>query len=157
MPAPVARRLGYALKRAQHALRTSIDQVLRPVGITMPQYALLCALEAEPGLSNARLARAAFVTPQTMQGILANLERAHIVSREPHATNARILCATLTSKGRAVLKRAHRAVADVEKRMVASFDADKTEDLWKALSQCTENLTGDIDGLVKDGRAMHDR
>jgi DNA-binding MarR family transcriptional regulator len=33
---------------------------------TVGQYALLTALDEEPGLSNADLARRAFVTPQTM-------------------------------------------------------------------------------------------
>jgi DNA-binding MarR family transcriptional regulator len=67
MPDAVAKRLGYALKRAQHALRVSMDEVLRPLGLTTPQYAVLCAIEADPGISNASLARAAFVTAQTMR------------------------------------------------------------------------------------------
>lgn len=54
----------------------------------------MCTLEAEPGLSNARLARAAFVTAQTMQAVLANLEREGIVEREADPRNARILAPT---------------------------------------------------------------
>lgn len=52
-----------------------MDEALRSLGLTAPQYAVLSAVELEAGISNARLARAAFVTPQTVQGILANLER----------------------------------------------------------------------------------
>ena len=40
MPDSVARRVGYALKRAQHALRTRMDEALRPLGLTAPQYAV---------------------------------------------------------------------------------------------------------------------
>src|SRR5277367_4602784 len=64
------KRLGYALKRAQHALRVRMDEVLRPLGLTTAQYAVICVIEQEAGISNAGLARAAFVTPQTMTGIL---------------------------------------------------------------------------------------
>jgi hypothetical protein len=39
MPASVAKRFGYVLKRAQHALRISLDNALRPLGLTTPQYA----------------------------------------------------------------------------------------------------------------------
>lgn len=99
MPEPVAKRLGYALKRAQHALRMSMDEALRPLALTTPQYAVLCAVEAEPGLSNARLARAAFVTPQTMQGVLANLERAGLLHRRPDPHHGRVLCSELTGAG----------------------------------------------------------
>lgn len=140
MPAPVAKRLGYALKRAQHALRLKMDGVLQPIGLTMAQYAVMCALEAEPGMSNARLARASFVTPQTMQGVLSNLERAGIVARTPDLSNARILRGTLSSKGVKVLSTAHRAVAAVEARLVASVGSEMVASMAESLSKCAENL-----------------
>ena len=145
MPVLVARRLGYALKRAQHAMRTNIDQMLRPTGLTMPQYAVLCALEAEPGLSNARLARAAFVTAQTMQGILSNLERDGIVVRREAAGNARVLRTDITATGIEALTQAHRAVAVVERRMVESFGEDNVDDLADALYKCADDLSAPLD------------
>lgn len=147
MPISVAKRLGYALKRAQHALRISMDRALQPVGLTTPQYSVMCALEAEPGMSNARLARAAFVTAQTMQAVLANLEREEIVKREADPANARILRASLTAKGRQVLGHAHRAVAIVEDRMVASVGEEAIEPLAETLHRCAEHLTA---GLAAD-------
>src|SRR6516162_4869510 len=53
--APAQARPGHAAQRARPALREPVAQ-----------YAVLTALEEEPGLSNADLARRAFVTPQTM-------------------------------------------------------------------------------------------
>ena len=141
MPIPVAKRLGYALKRAQHALRMSMDQALKPAGLTMAQYAVMCALEAEPGMSNARLARAAFVTAQTMQAVLANLERDGIVGRKADPGNARVLRGSLTAKGRQVLRRAHRAVEVVEDRMMASFGEQAVGPLAEALYKCADDLT----------------
>lgn len=141
MPISVAKRLGYALKRAQHALRLNMDQALQPVGLTMPQYAVLCALEAEPGMSNARLASVAFVTAQTMQAVLVNLEREEIVKRQTDPHNARILRADLTAKGRQVLIGAHRAVAIVEDRMVASVGEEAVEPLAETLYRCADYLT----------------
>ena len=143
MPVSVAKRLGYALKRAQHALRMNMDEVLKPVGLTMAQYAVMCALEAEPGMSNARLARAAFVTAQTMQGVLSNLERVGIVERTPDSGNARVLRGVLSAKGTKVLREAHRAVAVVEARMVASVGSDAAGSLAEALYKCAEDLEAD--------------
>lgn len=68
------RHVGYYLKRAQHALRLAMDAALQRVDLTTPQYAALCALELEPGLSNAALARCCFVTPQTMNMIVVQSE-----------------------------------------------------------------------------------
>jgi DNA-binding MarR family transcriptional regulator len=140
MPEPVAKRLGYALKRAQHALRVSMDEALRPLGLTTPQYAVLCAVEAEPGISNARLARAAFVTAQTMQGVLANLERDGILDRVPDPTHGRVLRSELTRKGRSALSKAHRSVRVVEDAMVASFGEAYANRLALALTKCANDL-----------------
>jgi DNA-binding MarR family transcriptional regulator len=141
MPDKVARRLGYALKRAQHALRLNMDAALRTVPLTMPQYAVLCAIEAERGLSNARLARAAFVSAQTMQGILANLERDGLIRRPPDPSHGKILRNELTDRGRKLLAKAHVAARVVEERMVASFGEKAADQLADALSKCAEDLT----------------
>lgn len=140
MPVLVAKRLGYALKQAQHALRTSMDEVLRPLALTTPQYAVLCAVEAQPGLSNARLARAAFVTAQTMQGVLANLERDGLLERRPDPTHGRVRRSELTAHGRTLLARAHVAVRVVEDRMVASFGDEAAGRIAEALSKCADDL-----------------
>ncbi len=109
--------IGFALKRAQHALRSRLDTGLRAIGLTMPQYAVLAFLEVEPGASNAALARRAFVTPQTMQAILVALERSGCVVRTPHAEHGRVQTTELTTKGREALQAASGIVADAEQRV----------------------------------------
>lgn len=140
MPESVAKRLGYAVKRLQHALRLGMDDALRPAGLTAPQYAILCAVEAEPGLSNARLARAAFVTPQTMQGMLANLERDGVIGRHPDPNNGRVLRTELTLLGRDLLALSHRLVARIEQIMVSSFGKQEADRIAPTLTKCAEDL-----------------
>ena len=117
--------LGYAIKRAQQALRLHMDRQLKDFGLTAPQYNVLCSLEDEPGASNARLARRAFVTPQTMQSMLVKLERSGLIERSPDAEHGRIQRTQLTEKGQDVLSKAHRSVLETEKiaREAASPDA----------------------------------
>jgi DNA-binding MarR family transcriptional regulator len=133
MPEPMAQRLGYALKRAQHALRSAMDETLRPLGLTSSQYAVLSALELNPGISNAALARAAFVTAQTMQGIVANLEKAALLKRKEDPTHGRILKGLLTRKGENVLSDAHERVARVEGLMLARLDSGEAQRLTSRL------------------------
>lgn len=109
--------IGFSLKLAQHALRTHMDAALQQIGLTTPQYAVLTFLEVEPGASNAALARRAFVTPQTMQGILVSLERAGFVKRTPHPEHGRIQTTELTASGRAAQKAASGIVFEVERRL----------------------------------------
>lgn len=119
--------MGFALKQAQHALRTRLDAGLRDIGLTMPQYAVLAFLEIEPGASNAALARRAFVTPQTMQEILAGLDRSGLVTRTPHPENRRVQTTELTKSGSAGLQAASAVVAEAESRVreaTAPLDPD---------------------------------
>ncbi len=92
-------------RKAQHILRLKVDENLRKMALTAPQYATLAALSEEPGLSGAALARRCFVTPQTMTGIIANLVGAGLIAREPDPEHGRILKARLTARGTDLLRR----------------------------------------------------
>jgi DNA-binding MarR family transcriptional regulator len=145
MPEPMAKRFGYAVKRAQHALRTRMDEALRPLGLTAPQYAVLSAVELDAGISNASLARAAFVTPQTMQGILANLDRDNLLVRTADPAHRRILRSELTSRGRRVLARAHQLVSAIEAAMIAAIGVEQAEKVTSLLLCCTKALAEPAD------------
>ena len=138
--ASVAERPGYRLKLAQHALRTRMDAALRTLGITAPQYAVLSAIEQQPGLSNAALARAAFVTAQSMQGIVANLERGGLLARSQDPSHGRVLNTVLTAAGRRILARAHAAVGGVEAAMLQGLSRAETAALGDLLARCAANL-----------------
>lgn len=135
-------RVGYELKRAQHALRVEMDAALRLIGLTTPQYVALSVLEEEPGLSGAELARRCFVTPQTMNGILVNLESAGLVGRRQHPVHGRVLQAYLTAGGEAMISRAHPPVEAIEGRMLAGFGEDERGRLLRVLSDCADALEG---------------
>lgn len=136
----MSERLGYALKRAQHALRMSIDNQLQPLGLTTAQYNLLSAVAAEPGISNASLARWAFVTAQSMQGIVANMELQGLLRRVPHPTHGRIRQSELTRAGRDVLAKANKILLGVEERMTEGLSEAEVEVLRCALLRCAENM-----------------
>ena len=74
-------RVGYLIKRAQTVLHDAMVDALGPYGLTVTQFAVLTALEEEPGLSNADLARRAFVTPQSMHAVLQELESRQLLVR----------------------------------------------------------------------------
>lgn len=139
-------RVGYQMKRAQHALRLRMDGALRPVGITTPWYAALSVLEEEPGVSGAALARRCFVTPQTMNVILAKLEGADLVERRPPPEQGRVLRTYLTERGEGRVARAHGIVEAIEEQMLAGLDANERLKLAEALRGCADSLTPDATG-----------
>jgi DNA-binding MarR family transcriptional regulator len=132
--------LGYLMRRAQLAFRTRMDSELKTLGITAPQYAVLASLAIEPGISNAALARVAFVTPQSMLGIVANLERLGLVERAAAESHGRILETRLTDKGANLVARGHRIAAAVERTMVAGAAGRDVETVRRVLTAFAENL-----------------
>jgi DNA-binding MarR family transcriptional regulator len=135
--------LGYKLKKTQHALRLHMDEVLRSLDLTTPQYAVLAQLELKPGASNAALARSAFITAQTMHGIVSNLEKRDLIQRKSDASHGRILCTELTEQGREVVAQAHDMIRTVESRMLGTVSQKHQELLKRLLLECFNNLNND--------------
>ena len=133
-------RVGYQLKRVQHALRIQLDNALRELGLTTPQYAALSVIEETLGLSGNKIARRCFVTPQTMNLILANLESAGLIVRHPHPEYGRVLQAYLTPARENRLRESHYKIFAIEERMVADFTEDQRFQLIKALKTCVNAL-----------------
>jgi len=120
--------LGYLLKEASSALRAAMEEVLRPLGMTVTHYSCLELLAQRPGLSNSELARGAFVTRQSMNVLLQALERDGSVTRPAEAPVGKALPARLTPVGRRRLAAATAAVRGVELRMLSGMsEADRPE------------------------------
>jgi DNA-binding MarR family transcriptional regulator len=133
-------RLLYLIKRVELAERARLEEVLRPYGLTVPQYTALSSLLAREDLSSAQLARRSFVTPQAMNQVVATLERDGIIERRPDELNRRILRARLTDRGREILRSCDRAVDALEEHMLSSLTFRQTEELRRALERCLEAL-----------------
>ncbi|WP_237155638.1 MarR family winged helix-turn-helix transcriptional regulator [Oryzibacter oryziterrae] len=116
--------MGYLLRQAAHAYRQRAETALADLDLTPPQFTVLTMLAAYPGLSGADLARLALLTPQTIAVIVGNLDRAGLITREPHPVHGRILAISLTAPGRAVLAKARSRMQTLDDSLLAGLDAD---------------------------------
>jgi len=132
--------VGYALKRAAAALRTAMDAALRPLELTVPQYACLELLGQRPRLSNADLARGAFVTRQSMHGVLLGLRDRGLLTRPTVAAHGRALPTLLTPTGRKQLARASAVVRAVEQQMLTALPPARQHRLHDDLAGCAAAL-----------------
>ncbi|MFF7494703.1 MarR family winged helix-turn-helix transcriptional regulator [Streptomyces rubiginosohelvolus] len=134
--------LGYLLKEASTALRVAMEEVLRPLGMTVTHYSCLELLAQRPGMSNSELARGAFVTRQSMNVLLQALERDGYVTRPAEAAVGKVLPAQLTPRGRQSLEEASAAVRAVEVRMLAGMTENERESAFRALRSMIHSLRG---------------
>ncbi|MEU6819177.1 MarR family transcriptional regulator [Streptomyces atriruber] len=138
--------LGYLLKEASSALRAAMEEVLRPLGMSVTHYSCLELLAQRPGLSNSELARGAFVTRQTMNVLLQSLEREGQVTRPAEASVGKVLPARLTPRGRRSLEKATAAVRSVEVRMLSGMTEAEQAGAFRSLQGMIRSLRDGGDG-----------
>src|SRR5689334_21241670 len=138
--------LGYLLKEASSVLRAAMEEVLRPLEMSVTHYSCLELLAQRPGLSNSELARGAFVTRQSMNVLLQALERDGYVPRPAEAPVGRVLPTRLTARGRRSLAKASAAVRSVEVRMLAGLTETEQSNALRILQSMIYSLRDDKDG-----------
>ncbi len=138
----VLEHVGYRLKRAHAALRGAMDKALREHGLTVPQYACLEVLAARPGMSNADLARATFVTRQSMNVVMRGLEDAGLIDRPGTVETGRARPADLTAEGRRLLHAAQESVYAIEARMTRAVPGQRLAALLEDFDRIAQALDG---------------
>ena len=137
---PVTERAGYLVKQLQHALRARMDDELGALGLSTGQYALLAAIEEVPGSSGADLARRCFITPQSVNGLLAGLQKEGLIERSASPTHGRIVETMLSAQGQQTLKTAHKLVAEIESGMLRLLNGTQRREFVALLKNCIEGL-----------------
>jgi len=131
----------YMVKQVELVVRSRLDELLKPTGITALQYTSLTVLERHDGLSAAQLARDSFVTAQSVADVIRSLETRGLVRRERNPRNRRELLILLTESGRDVLARHAEPVRELEERMVRDLTAHQTDQFRQALSKAWHSLS----------------
>jgi DNA-binding MarR family transcriptional regulator len=106
--------LAYLLRQGAGAVRLRLERALADLGLTYPQFLALTMLDSYPGASGADIARLALLTPQTVHGIVTNLERAALVVRAAHPVHGRVQTLALTPGGRTLLLRCKKRAVDLD-------------------------------------------
>ena len=131
----------YMVKQVELVVRSHLDELVRPSGITALQYTALTVLERHDGLSAAQLARDSFVTAQSIADVVRSLESRGLIRRERNPRNRRELLILLTDEGREVLDRHAGPVRELEERMVRDLTERQAEQFRLALSKAWQALS----------------
>lgn len=134
-------RISYVVARLERAVRAGIAERVRPYGLTTLQYTSLSVLNRHGSpLSNAQLARRAYMTPQAMSEVIDALAAKGLIRRSRHPNHGRLLPATLTTKGRRVLAECEREVDDMEATMLGSLTERERRAFLTALKSSVRAL-----------------
>jgi DNA-binding MarR family transcriptional regulator len=114
--------VGLALKRAQHELRLAINDELAPLETNIAQVNVLREVLLNPGVSSVELARLAFLTPQSLGQLVAQMQDRGLVERRPG--DGRKLRHYLTAAGEQLCRNAMSRVRDLDARVLEGFSDD---------------------------------
>ena len=137
----LAGEVAYLLKEAQALLHARMDDVLRPIGLTVAQYACLESLRQRPGITSSALARRAFVSRQSMNVLLHALSERGLVARADEPGPRNQIAAELTEQAHSLLETAHDQVEAVVTHMTRSLGPQSLRALRDALLACRDELT----------------
>jgi DNA-binding MarR family transcriptional regulator len=134
----------YLLKRAELAVRSCMEVALAEFELTPAQFLMLFRMRDSADVSAADLARDIGVRPQSLIGLIAPLERAGVLEREPSPRHRRILQMRLTAEGKKLVADAMRVAARIEGELLATLDETRVAALQEALT------------VLRDRAAAHD-
>jgi DNA-binding MarR family transcriptional regulator len=132
--------LVYVVGRVNQGVRRELRKALSPWGLTVPELTTLSVLRTRPGLSNAQLSRRSLMTPQSMNDVVAELERRGLVERTVDPSHARILRTRLTDDGQDLLAQVDPVVAALQDEMLADVPPEHREIVLEGLISCMRTL-----------------
>jgi DNA-binding MarR family transcriptional regulator len=104
--------LGYVLKRAQLKVFEDFLRCVAPLQLTPAQFSVLLLLDKNPGRNQTEIANTLGILRPNFVAMLDNLESRDLCTRMRSANDRRSHILVLTDKGRAVLARAKKLVAN---------------------------------------------
>jgi DNA-binding MarR family transcriptional regulator len=136
----------YLMKQVELAIRSRLDDMFRPIGLTALQYTALTVLERRPDLSSAQLARNSFVTAQTMADMVTTLQARGLIERHRDPADRRRLVLALTADGWKLLGQYRTKVSALEAEMLSGLTDEEAVALRRGILACRAALTGHSHG-----------
>jgi len=124
--------LGYRLRLAQQAVFRDFAASVH--GLSPGRVGLLVLIDANPGVTQSRLAEAVGRDRSTMVGVLDQLQARGLIERRRGA-DRRTNGLWLTRAGRTLLARALRRIAAHERRIAARLTAAERRELLRLLAK----------------------
>jgi DNA-binding MarR family transcriptional regulator len=129
---PLPGLLGYQLRLAQLAVFRDFERAAGGLGVSPGRFGLLALVEANPGVSQTRLAHAVGLDRSTMVAVLDQLEDRRLVERRA-GPDRRTNGLWLTREGKRLVARLKRRITEHEARIAGRLSAKERATLFALL------------------------
>ena len=124
------------------SMRKHYQSVERECGVTGAQLWAMAQIEATPRMTVGQLARDLAIHQSTASNIVADLERAALVSRARPREDQRVVCLTLTADGRRIMRRAPRPLRGALQEALMSLPPPRLAALNRDLASLIVHIHG---------------
>jgi DNA-binding MarR family transcriptional regulator len=114
---PMDRFVGYKIRRLKHSIINELNEILRVFDIRIMDFAILCIVDANPGLYQNGITRLLGAEPPAVVLALDRLERAGNLTRQASMDDRRLRTLRLTAAGKKLLKKVTAKVDQQESRL----------------------------------------
>lgn len=126
--------LGYQLRLAQLAVFRDFSETAGDLGVSPGRFGMLVLIEANPGITQSRLARAVGLDRSTLVAVLDQLEDRALLERR-QGDDRRTNGLWLTKDGKALLAKMRRRVTAHEARLAERLSAEEWSTLRRLLAK----------------------
>ncbi len=126
--------IGYQLRLAQIAVFRDFERTVGNLGISPGRFGVLVLVDANPGITQSRLAEAVGLDRSTLVPVLDGLERRDLLERR-QGTDRRTNGLWLTPNGKRFLGRVKRRIAAHEERLLTGMSAKERDQLVSLLAR----------------------
>jgi DNA-binding MarR family transcriptional regulator len=131
----------YLTKRVEVEVRTQMLKALSPYEITPLQYTLMSFVDVDgSNFSSAQLSRRFSMTPQSMNEIVAVLQRKMFLDKVIDPNHKRILRLNLTQKGKDMLMLCNQAINEVEENLFMGLNIEELAIYRTLMSKILANM-----------------
>jgi DNA-binding MarR family transcriptional regulator len=142
-PADLLAAPGYVARRLHHAYTAAWVRYVDPL-LTGPQFAVLTAVDAYPGVEQGSLARTVALDRSTMASIVRRLTERGFITRVTPVDDGRKRLLHLTEDGEHALRAAYGRARELDALLMRGFENDQ-EDLLELLNRLSEHWESLVD------------
>lgn len=126
------------LVRTYQAFYAYDEEHIRQLGLTVPQFDVICTLGNTSGLMMGQIAEKTLVTKGTLTGIIDRLESKGLVRREVPPENRRCFIVVLTPKGQQMFEEIFPAHITYLKQRLSMLSSEEMQQIQTALQRLRE-------------------
>lgn len=132
--------LPYLLNRIAHRLNLDLNEELRTIGMTLPQWRVLAVLKVGDGRNVGELSVYTVIEQSTLSRILERMDEAGFVERRSSARDARVTEVFLTPLGREMFGKSLAIALEHFRRATHGLEEAEVARLVKTLHKVLDNV-----------------